>query len=344
MSHSLSRKQAIILGLVVLLSLTLTTGGLFAVASRQWVWGDTLRLSVGFAEIRGVETGTRVRVQGIDAGDVEAIELPSIPGESVRLRLRLDGRLRQLVRADATARIVSEGLIGGKVIEIQPGSPTAEPVQENAALASQSTPELGDLLIQVNQTLQGIRQGEGTVGKLVTDAEAYAGLVAVLQQSKDAMTSVQQDADAIKRLPIVRNYVEDKYELLVRPNCDQYRQCLAETELFEPGRAILTEAGRHRLDGIAPWLNGMKYKGSEVVVAACADPSRSNPAVAQTVTRQQSEAVCNYLKNRHSVQKMGWFSSRKVTAVGCGVNPPPLPETEKLAPARVEILVFIPQA
>ena len=75
-----------------------------------------------------------------------------------------------------------------------------------------------------------------------------------------------------------------------------------------------------------------------------ADPrAAASQAVARTLTRQQSEAVCDYLKAQHAVQKMGWFSSRKVTPLGMGVVPPPVPEAEPLPPARVEVLVFVPQ-
>ena len=62
-----------------------------------------------FATIGGVEVGQRVRVQGIDAGVVEAIEPPSAPGKPVTLVFRVDARLRPLVRRDATARIVDRG-------------------------------------------------------------------------------------------------------------------------------------------------------------------------------------------------------------------------------------------
>lgn len=344
MTRSLSRWQAAVLGLVVVFGVVLTSAGVFAVGSRQWLWGDTFHVRAGFREIRGVEAGTRVRVQGIEAGEVEAVEPPAVPGGPVLLRLRLDGRMRHLVRADASVQIVSEGMIGGKVLAIDPGSADAEPVRDGALLASRPTAELTDVLGQVSQTLQGIREGEGTVAKLMQDPEAYAALVGLLKQSRDTMASVQQDADALKRLPVVRSYVEDPHALLVRPNAERNRQCFAEADLFEPGRAVLSAAGRKRLDELAPWLAGLKHRGSEIVVAAYADPQTANPTLARTLTRQQSEAVCDYLKEQHSVQKLSWFSSRRVTPLGCGTDPPPLPESEPLPPARIEVLVFVPQS
>jgi hypothetical protein len=80
-----------------------------------------------------------------------------------------------------------------------------------------------------------------------------------------------------------------------------------------------------------------------VVIAAYADPQRTDAGVGRILTREQSEAVLEYLKKQHAVQKMGWFSSRKVVAVGCGTNPPPVPHKDPAPPARVEVVVFVPQ-
>jgi phospholipid/cholesterol/gamma-HCH transport system substrate-binding protein len=345
LSRSLSRLQALVLGLVVLIGISLAAVGLFAVGSRGWYGQDALTIRAGFPSVRGVEVGTRVRVQGLDAGEVVALRPPEQPGGPVVLRMRLRGEFRRLVRSDSAAQIVSEGMIGGKVIEILPGkSADSAPATEDALLASAPSAELGDVLGDVRSTLSGIREGEGTLGKLARDPQAYDALLTLLKQGTETMSSVQRDADAIKRLPVVGSYVEDATELLVRPHCERNQRYFAEADLFEPGRAVLTAQGRDNLNALAPWLAGMKHKGSEVVVVSYADPRTApSPAVARTLTRQQSEAVCDYLKTQHAVQKMGWFSSRRVTPLGMGVAPPPVPVVEPLPPARVEVLVFVPQ-
>jgi phospholipid/cholesterol/gamma-HCH transport system substrate-binding protein len=343
MSRSLTRLQAALLGVVVLLALGLAGTGIFAVGNGQWLWSDTFHVTVGFQQARGVEPGTEVRIQGVKAGLVDGVEAPANPGGNVMLRLKLAGRLRHLIRSDASVQIVNEGMIGGKVLEIDPGTASANPVTDNAQLASKPTAEIADVLAQVNSALEEIRQGQGTLGKLLKDPQAYSDLLSLIQQSKGTMASFQQDADALKSMPLVRNYVEDPEALLVRPNCERNRQCFAETDLFEPGRAVLTADGRRRLDELAPWLEGLKHKGSEVVVVGYADPKETSGSVARTLTKKQSEAVCEYLKGQHAIQKMGWFSSRKVIALGLGTNAPLVPEKVSLPPARVEVLVFVPQ-
>jgi phospholipid/cholesterol/gamma-HCH transport system substrate-binding protein len=206
-------------------------------------------------------------------------------------------------------------------------------------------------LSEVGSALKGIQGGEGTLGKLVKDPRAYEALLGLIQnssdavdRSKDAMTAIQRDAEALKKVPIIGGYVEDPVALLVRSNCECNRRTFAESELFEPERAVLTAQGREKLDELGPWLSGLKHKGSEVVVVSYADPAKKPDAkAAGNITRQQSEAVVDYLKKQHAAHKLGWFSSRKVVALGQGVHPPPVPEREPLPPARVEVLVFVPQ-
>src|SRR5687767_2997523 len=102
MSRGLTRWQALVLGAFVLGGLLLGGFGLFAVGDWSWLSKDTLHVQVAFPEIKGVEVGTRVRIQGIDAGEVVERNPPTNPGDPVVLRLRLKGEYRHLVRSDAT--------------------------------------------------------------------------------------------------------------------------------------------------------------------------------------------------------------------------------------------------
>ena len=337
MSRSLSRWQAVLLGVVVLLGLALGGTGLFLVGSRSWFAGDSFHVRSGFKAIQGVELGTRVRVQGMDAGEVVAIEPPATPGSDVVLRMRIDGKMRPLLRADATVQIVSEGLIGGKVVEINPGSDRGQPVQDNAVLASRSTTELADVLAEVKTTLKDVRDGEGAVGK---------ELVGALQQTRATMETFEKTGNAVRKLPIVRGYDKDAQTLLVRPDCERVRTVFAEGDLFEPGHSALTTPGKQRLDAIVDKLKGsLKHDGSDLVVVACADPkSTTSHSQARTLTESQSTVVANYLKDHHSVQKAGWVTWRDVTPLGLGIDPYPGEEKDTTLPAaRVELLVFVPQ-
>jgi phospholipid/cholesterol/gamma-HCH transport system substrate-binding protein len=360
MVRPLSRWQAALLGAVVLSGLLLTLLGLFAIGSRGWFGSDALRVQVAFPEIRGVELGTRVRIHGIDAGEVVAIERHDDEENPVRLQLLIKGEFRPEVRENMVVRIASEGMLGTKVVELRrpprlPGSARLESpvVRDGAFLTSEPTPELSDVLEKLGKALED----NGTVGKLLRDPRAYDALVGLLEsgqeavvKSKETMTSIQRDADALKKVPLLGKYIEDPTALLVRGGHERHRRVFSETELFEAQRAVLTASGRAHLDSIAPWLEGLKHRGSEVVVVAYADPQAENPTTAREITRHQSQAVVDYLKERHATHKMGptslrlgWISTRKVTALGMGTAPPPQPEKQPLPKARIEVIVFVPQ-
>ena len=144
-----------LLGVVVVAGAALGGVGLFAVGSRGWFGKDALTVQAGFPEIRGVEVGTRVRIQGIDAGEVVGIDPPAGPSHPVVLRLRIKNDYRHLVCACSTVQIVSEGMLGGKVVEIRPpvqrpgkAPPDLSPALEDTMLAGEKSSDLSDVLAQ----------------------------------------------------------------------------------------------------------------------------------------------------------------------------------------------------
>lgn len=421
MSRNLSRTQAMVLGVFVLLALVLGGAALLVFNERSGRGSDSFRVQVGFPDINGVEVGTRVRIQGMDVGEVEAIVRPEQRGDKVKLRLRIGGKYRHLVGDDAKVQIAGENLFAGKIVRLVPGSADAKLVEDHGELRADVQPdllegisqaaiklntlltevdgamqtfrknegsvtqdlvnatrklnvvlakadtaldgiekgngtlgkllkdeklysELTETLVQVKTAIGDVRSGDGTLGKLVKTNDAYAEAMASLQDVRRMVNSVKQNSDAIKSLPVVRSYVVDPNKELIRPDCKRHRKWYAENLLFEPGKAVLTAAGKKQLDDAGAWLNEHKQAGSELLVASFAAPTE-NTDFALSVTQKQSEVIVEYLRNQHSVHRTGWWwwSTRTIRAIGCGVHPTPVPETEKMAPARIELIVFVPQ-
>jgi phospholipid/cholesterol/gamma-HCH transport system substrate-binding protein len=211
-SRSLSRIQAWVLGSIVVLAIGLAALALFTLHERYGLGRDSFRVVAGFPDIGGVEIGTRVRVQGIDAGEVEDILPPAAAGEPVRLKLRVAGKYRHLVGADARVQIAAEGLLPGKVVRILPGRSTAAPITDGAELASVAAPELVDelsqaagklnrVLGQVNTVLDEVRRGVGPAGQVTQDiAQATTRLNAVLAKADTALADLQEGRGTLGKL------------------------------------------------------------------------------------------------------------------------------------------------
>lgn len=352
MTRSLTRMQAALMGVLVLVGGAGAAYGLFAVGDRQRLWSDTFTVHVGFEKLNGVGVGTAVRVRGLEAGAVAAIDLPSAgqANAPLILKLQLDQRYSHLIFADATAQIRSEGMVGGKVLEIDPGTPGTGPLADGAVIASKAAQDFNDVIDQAAGLVNDVKNGQGSLGKLIKDDKVFNELSGTLehtrqlmQKSQEAVSAIQQDAEAIKKLPIVRGYVEDTTALLVRHAGQRSRNVFGVDELFEPGRAVLTVEGKTKLAELKEILSSTKVKGSDIVVVGFADPkSAMNGQVAHTLTVRQAEAVAQHLQDELSAHKTGWFSRRKVTAVGFGAKAPPVQETEPGPANRVEVLVFTP--
>jgi phospholipid/cholesterol/gamma-HCH transport system substrate-binding protein len=374
MAREIGRWRALLNATLVLGVLGLGGFGVVQVSRRHWQWQETFRARAEFATIAGVQVGDKVRVQGIEAGAVEAIVPPSKPGGPVALVLRLDARLRPLVRADATARIAAQGVVGAKVVEVVPGEPDAPPLAEGASLRSEPPIELADMLREargslrrldavtkaaeaglgeVNAIAAAVSKGEGSLGKLVRDDEAYRALVSLSSRGERTLNDLDENLAALKRTwPLSRYFnsrgFNDRDRVLFQPGSDRESRILRGDDLFEPGRAVLTDRGRRQLDDWAAWFKrSRRPKATEVVIAAFTDTPPGDDDLALALTQEQAEAVRKYLTSRHAIDSVGWFGSRKVAAVGFGTETPRALAARgapRDQPARrVEIILFTPQ-
>lgn len=220
--------------------------GLYRVAGRQWRVQPTFQVRARFETISGLETGHRVRLQGIDAGVVEKIIPPRAPGGPVELVLRIDERLRPLVRTDTVAQIVSEGMVGGKLVELTPGRADSPGVADLDMLASEKPIEMTDLmqkaaaslarldaatqaaekgLGQINEITASIHRGEGSLGKFIRDDTLHQNLADLSQRSERALTALEDNLAALKETWPLSRYFE--------------RRAYADREraVFQPGSA-----------------------------------------------------------------------------------------------------------
>ncbi len=205
---------------------------------------------------------------------------------------------------------------------------------------------------EVNAIAATIRKGEGSLGKFVQDDEAYRKLNGLSDRGEQALVEFKDNLDAMKRTWPLSRYFDnrafyDRDRLLFHPNAERESRTLRQEELFEPGRAVLTAAGRHKLDEIGVWFNKVKRPTTEVVIAAYTDEPRAADR-ALILTQEQAEAVRKYLATRHGLDGSGWFAARKVAAVGFGTETPPADDgatvAKDLPPRRVEVILFTPQA
>src|SRR5579884_1585819 len=109
-------------GVFVIFGLLLFGTGMFLIGDRREAFGQHVEYYSEFVNLAGLSNGEKVRVGGMDAGEVVAIGVPDSPSSRFRVRWRIDAKLRGLVRSDSVVTIDTEGVVGGTYLAVRAGS------------------------------------------------------------------------------------------------------------------------------------------------------------------------------------------------------------------------------
>src|SRR6516165_600078 len=138
------------IGLFVIGGLLLFGIGMFVIGDRHQAFARHSEYYSEFVNLAGLVKGAKVRVAGMDAGQVLAIDVPDSPSARFRVKWRIDAKLRGLVRGDSVATIGTEGIVGGTYLSVKPGSAQAAEASDLATIPSQETSDLSELLARGN--------------------------------------------------------------------------------------------------------------------------------------------------------------------------------------------------
>src|ERR1700760_1995349 len=106
--------RPLIVGSFIVAGLALFAAGLFMIGNRHEAFARHTEFYVEFSDLSGIAKGAKVQVAGMDAGEVIDVRVPASPAEKFRVRLRINERLRGLVRTDSLVIVDTEGVVGNK--------------------------------------------------------------------------------------------------------------------------------------------------------------------------------------------------------------------------------------
>ncbi len=169
------------LGMFVVIGLALFVLTIYFVGKQKNLFGSTFELKTQFKSVSGLKVGNNVRFSGINVGTVDEIEL--ITDTSVLVTLVLKKDVQKFIKADATAAIGSDGLMGDKVLTISPGTSAKNPVKDGDFILSRKAIEMEDVMssvktsvdnagiitAQLAQFTQKMNNENGALSKLMTD-------------------------------------------------------------------------------------------------------------------------------------------------------------------------------
>lgn len=176
-------KQAWV-GVFVLGAIALFGAGLFMIGDRRLLFTGHFEVSTTFAKVTGLEVGTRVRLAGLDAGEVLEIRVPPVPSERFLVRMRVREDVRALVRTDSACTIQTDGLVGNAFVQVSPGTDGAPLAREGDLLPGVDPIELADVLREGRETIQLINS------RVVSLTDDVSGTLTSLTRTMDTTREV----------------------------------------------------------------------------------------------------------------------------------------------------------
>jgi phospholipid/cholesterol/gamma-HCH transport system substrate-binding protein len=165
----------------------------------------------------GLRVGGSVTVAGQLAGTVKSIEFLPVDEDTLRnLRVvfEIDEDLKEQVRENSQAKLKTLGLLGDKILDINPGTPQFKTLAEHdtitvaptldyeqvIAQAAGAVDDMVGLTSDLREITGGIVRGEGTLGQLVTNRSLYTQLETTLEGTNRMLTRLQAPNGTFARI------------------------------------------------------------------------------------------------------------------------------------------------
>ena len=187
--------RSAVVGAFVIGGLLLFSAGLFLIGDRRLMFAKQFEISSTFGKVTGLQVGTRVRVAGLDAGEVLEVRLPSRPSEKFRVRMRLREDVAPLVRADSTCAVQTDGIVGSAFIQVSVGTDASPQVQPGDTLVGNDPVEFADLIEEGRTTFRTVATEMIEVKEEVS--LAIAGLSQTIDIANGIATDVGREAVAL---------------------------------------------------------------------------------------------------------------------------------------------------
>ncbi len=184
-----------IVGAFVLGGLLLFGGGLFLIGDRRLLFVEQFEINSTFGKVTGLEIGTSVTVAGLAAGEVLEVTLPSRPSDPFRVRMRLREDIHHLVRADSTAAVQTDGLVGNAFIQISVGTDASPPVAAGGTITGIDPVEFADLIQEGRDTFRIVAQE--IIDLQETVGGALVALTGTVETTNGVIDAVGRDAAAL---------------------------------------------------------------------------------------------------------------------------------------------------
>lgn len=182
MSEPINKKRIVIVGVFIVLAILVFLGGILTIGNLHSTFTKKMTISTIFGDVNGLSVGNNIWFSGVKIGTVKKVEFY---GKSqVRVEMNISENSQQYIRKDAKVKISTDGFIGNKILVIYGGTNSFPEVEEGDVLSNEPLLSTEDIMntfqennLNIKALTEKLKNGEGTVGKLLNNDSLYNSIV-----------------------------------------------------------------------------------------------------------------------------------------------------------------------
>jgi phospholipid/cholesterol/gamma-HCH transport system substrate-binding protein len=204
-------KQRVKLGAFVITGALLLVVSLLFIGTASNLFSKTFTIAAIFKNVEGLKEGDKVWLSGVQIGTVKSVRIVKV-GEVI-VSLSLKEKQNDFIRKNASASIGSDGLIGNRIVVIQPGN--SKEVIKDAdtikAISPADTQEIINIAKEVGENTRSItldlkaisdkvNNGQGIIGELLNEGTFAKDIRKVVSSFKATGDQTNKAAQSLTNL------------------------------------------------------------------------------------------------------------------------------------------------
>ena len=206
-------------GIIVLVASIILVSLLFLMTSSSGlgIFSKKMTVSTYFENSAGLKEGAAVTLEGVTIGSVTAVTVTPDPARKltpVRVVMKIDSKYADGLRKDSKAALTTQGVLGDTLVDINSQTAVGPPLQNGDELKTLETPSLTDvvkasqgtieqlnvILAKMNNIVDNLQSGKGSIGKLINDPSLYDRLNSTVAELNQIEVGLNQGRGSIGKL------------------------------------------------------------------------------------------------------------------------------------------------
>jgi len=192
------------IGVVTVVAIIIATFVIFQLSGVGGFFWQRYGIKTVFADVAGLKEGAPVRLAGMEVGSVTGVALA---GDRVEVEMQVGREHRTRITSYSIASLGSVSLLGEAAVDITSAS-RGTPIPEWGYVQSGSaTGTIADVTTQASVAMEqatllvnDLRNGRGTMGKLLTDEALYREMTALVTSVEQVTSNINRGRGTLGRL------------------------------------------------------------------------------------------------------------------------------------------------